>query len=139
MIETPDSFTPVKWILLTDVNETNWEKFELDIGRFLKGLSRCTKCHIRAPSGLEKYGNTHAHIIIEIPTSEIARFKFRYMRFKPDTYWSHRKYNIHDWEPGSKTRSYAMKKHSLWFDCYCPRYYRSCRNGNCDIFTKKHI
>jgi len=134
MIKITENFDPVLWILLTDTNETNWERLELDAGKFLQGLSRITKCHIRAPGGIEKSRNTHAHIIVEVPNSEIDRFSSRYARFRPKDFWKRRKFDIRPWKDGFKTREYTMCKHSLWYDSYCPGYYRSCRKGKCEIF-----
>ena len=134
MSKNNKKFVPVLFVLLSEVNETDWTKLERQAAMFLRKMGWRTKVHLRAPGGLEKHGNTHAHLIVEVAEDEVGRFWNKYPTFDAQRCWSHRKMECRTWEPGHKTYAYTTEKHERWWDMYCPRKYRGCRRGDCSHF-----
>jgi hypothetical protein len=119
---------PVLFVLLTEPNETPRETLEHRLSRFVARLSNATKTHLRVFGGLEPGSNTHAHLIVEVPAHEEAKFLRKLPKFQLGKEWPQRYAEMRPFESREGSYRYVLEKHDPWFDVACPRQH-PCRGG----------
>lgn len=146
-------YEEVLFATLTLHNGTSKTKLFQKVEGFCAALSYHTKTHIRALRGYEvKTGNSHEHVLFQVPSDEKDRFLQRFQSFKPEKTWCikfmnrktgktntlplHQRIEAFDHSRKEDAYRYALVKHQPVEpnespEFYCPKHYSRCRKGNC--------
>jgi hypothetical protein len=128
-------FSPVIWLHLSPPNYMGKQLLFEHTERFLQDYAYFTKCHLHAHRGYE-LGNTHEHILLSVPNTELSMFYRRYSQFDEGKAWKWQ-INMKLFDPLLEERCHGyIAKHQLVMpdqspDMYCGKYLHQCRKGNC--------
>jgi len=127
-----DGFIPVVFATLTVKNGTALWRLLDGVSRFIWGIAKATKVHIKPFIGYEDGENTHAHLILAVASYDHERWKARAGTLKPWKLWRFKTLDFQEWKEGHETFRYVLEKHTpLLPDVVCPRRSRACRSGRC--------
>ena len=104
------------------------------IEQFLDRACVRWRVHLKAHIGWDDTINQHSHILIQVPTGELSKWRENQARFNPALGWRWKRAQI-DWQaydpshPGD-VWSYVTRKHTYLRETRCPKR-GPCRRGRC--------
>ena len=128
------SRTPVLFITLTEPNATPFGLHKENVRTFLHRLSHKTKSHLFVRGTMSETENSHSHLIVEIPTSELEGFNNRLPRFQSFKIWGkkHKWFQRFDPSRAEGCFHYVDRHEGEAFEeNFCPKQSSACRSGFC--------
>ena len=119
------------------------------VAKFVRTLSRLTKVHLRATYGTGDAANPHAHLILQAPVDEIARYRKALRKIDVQRLWLGRDLHFvpfwranwgNDHSKLERTFSYVLIKHKAQTPVSaCPQKYAACRKGVCTHIGQSNV
>ena len=126
--------TAVLFITLTESNKTKFAAHKENVRTFLHRLSHKTKSHFFVTATLSETENTHSHLIVEVPVSDLERFNNRLPRFNSSKAWAKRHVWFERFDPSRAEGCFQYvitHEGEVMKEMVCPCQSRSCRAGFC--------